>query len=172
MFKIDIGLVNIKSNAILNRRVAVRSVIYNQNSLLMVQSKNGEYKFPGGGVKIEEDLENALLREVREETGFTRVRVLSLLGEAIERKKDMFNEDEFFEMNSQYYLCELINDDTLNQDLDDYERDLEYKPVFIGLEEAIESNEKLIDFLYGESRRWTLRDTLVMKELLRDRNLV
>lgn len=33
------------------RRTAVRGIIYDRDRLLMVQTRLGDYKFPGGGVQ-------------------------------------------------------------------------------------------------------------------------
>lgn len=49
-------------------REAVRGIIKHENKLLMVySSKDGDYKFPGGGVDVGETHEEALVREIREE---------------------------------------------------------------------------------------------------------
>jgi len=68
-------------------------------------------------------------------------------------------------MQSLYYLCNLINENVTKQKLDEYEMVLNFRPVFIELDDAIENNEKLIPLLNRESKRWTVRDTLVLKEL-------
>lgn len=44
------------------RRTAVRGIIYDRDRLLMVQTRLGDYKFPGGGVQENETHEEALKR--------------------------------------------------------------------------------------------------------------
>ncbi|WP_230500347.1 NUDIX hydrolase [Sutcliffiella rhizosphaerae] len=54
-------------------REAVRAVIIQNDKILMVQSNIGDYKFPGGGVEINESHEEAIMREVAEETGHLKL---------------------------------------------------------------------------------------------------
>ncbi len=54
------------------RRPSARAVILNGNTIALVYSENeGYYKFPGGGIRDEEDKMLALIREVKEEVGLT-----------------------------------------------------------------------------------------------------
>lgn len=50
-------------------RYGVRAIIRQNGKIAMQRSSLGEYKIPGGGVEESESFEQALLREVREETG-------------------------------------------------------------------------------------------------------
>lgn len=54
-------------------RVAVRSIIFKYGKLLMIESDDGELKFPGGGMEDGEDDIETLIRETLEETGFSVV---------------------------------------------------------------------------------------------------
>lgn len=57
----------------------VAGVLVRDGKLLLQREQNGsEYALPGGHVKIGETLENAVLREFREETG-AEIRVLRML---------------------------------------------------------------------------------------------
>ncbi len=58
-------------NSKVNHRQAVRGIIFRDNKILMVYTNKGDYKFPGGGVNKEETFEEALVRDVCEETGYT-----------------------------------------------------------------------------------------------------
>lgn len=54
----------------LNLRVAVYGLILNQGKVLLVGSRHNQKLFPpGGGVETGEPMREALLREVKEETG-------------------------------------------------------------------------------------------------------
>jgi ADP-ribose pyrophosphatase YjhB (NUDIX family) len=55
-------------------RVGTRAVIFNENDELLVahclNPENNFYLLPGGGVWFQETIEDCLVREVKEETGF------------------------------------------------------------------------------------------------------
>ena len=52
------------------RRPSARAIIIKDGKIAMVYSqKYNYYKFPGGGIEAEECMEDALTREVSEETG-------------------------------------------------------------------------------------------------------
>lgn len=145
-------------------RKAVRAVIMKNGKLLMLQTKNGDYKFPGGGVKKEEEDTEALRREVMEETGFCLSQVGTYLGKVLERKKDEFLEDTTFEMESNYFLCSISGEQGV-QALEGYELDLQFTPVWISLEEAISGNEKVLEKGEDLHFRWIERETDILKEL-------
>ena len=67
--------------AIINKRIAVRAIIFNHDKLLMVKNKYGDVKFPGGGINPFETTEEALRREVKEETGYINFTIIELLGQ-------------------------------------------------------------------------------------------
>ena len=81
---IEIEKVN-ESIGKVNFREAVRAVIIKNNKILMVNSKNKDYKFPGGGVKKYEEKLDALKREVEEETGYVCSDVKDLIGIVTEK---------------------------------------------------------------------------------------
>lgn len=103
-------------------------------------------------------------REIREETGHIISSVKDKLGIIIERKLDEYEENSVFQMDSYYYLCEVSNEKT-NQQLDDYELELDFQAVWIRLDKAIESNEKIITNDYVNMNPWVYRETKVLKEL-------
>ncbi len=148
----------------INTRLAVRAVILQNNNLLLVHSNLGDYKFPGGGVEQEEGLIEALIREVKEETGYTETTVLEKIGVVTERFLDEYEPDSIFEMTSHYYLCE-ITEVKETQQLDDYELEQEYTPVWIDIEEALAQNEKALEM--HQDSRWIHRENYVLQELLK-----
>lgn len=151
-------------NRKVNYRQAVRGIIFKDNKILMVHTNKGDYKFPGGGVNKEEAFEAALMREFCEETGYTVNNIQGKIGAMVERKIDDFDGISMFEMTSHYYLCEVSNTKTA-QNLDDYEADLDFQPIWILIDEAIKINEEILKKDSNDRNPWVDRDTLVLKEL-------
>lgn len=146
------------------KREAVRAVIRKDNKILMVYCNRGDYKFPGGGVNRDEKHGEALKREVEEETGYFVSEVSNKIGIVIERRKDEYKKDSIFEMTSHYYLCN-IQDKQVNQSLDEYEAELEFSPVWIDIEEAINKNEEILRINSSDKSDWVHRETMILKAL-------
>lgn len=130
----------------------------------MVYNKRGDYKFPGGGAHKNESNEDTLIREVREETGYIVNKVKDKLGIIIERKVDTYKENSIFEMISHYYICEISDNKTVQQ-LDDYENALDFKPVWIKIDKAININEKILKSNSQEKNPWVYRETYALKQI-------
>lgn len=52
------------------KRTAARGIIQKNGRYLLIHSKYGDHKFPGGGMNDGETLEQTLVREVQEETSY------------------------------------------------------------------------------------------------------
>lgn len=143
-------------------RIAVRAIIKKDKKILMVSNNKGDTKFPGGGVDSNESHIEALKREVSEETGFTVTSVIGDVGTVIERRKDMYKNDTYFEMTSYYYFCE-VSDISANQSLDEYESKMEFIPEWIEIDKAIEKNE--LAMISSEKNSWVDRELYVLKLL-------
>lgn len=154
---------NMKNFKSINRREAVRAIIISDDTILLVQSNKGDYKFPGGGVEENESHAEGLMREVREETGYTACVVKDKVGTFVERNVDEYEHDSLFEMSSHYYLCELANEERVAQQLDEYESLLDFTAKWVTLDEAIRQNEHLLNEC--EKNSWLKREAFVLKEL-------
>ncbi|MBN2626123.1 MAG: NUDIX domain-containing protein [Spirochaetales bacterium] len=148
------------------KREAVRAVIFRGSRLLMIYSAvAGDYKFPGGGLEEGETRMDALKREVLEECGARVTTVGRQIGEVVEERPAFDEVFDSFLMTSRYYLCMIEEGDFREQNLDDYERDLEFAPRWITGEEAIRINQEILD--RGENvPPWTRRETLFLRELV------
>jgi 8-oxo-dGTP pyrophosphatase MutT (NUDIX family) len=141
-------------------RTAVRAVIRRGRELLMVfSSAVGDYKFPGGGVDVGESHEQALARELREECGASLLSVDGELGAVIEYNLAKEKEFDTFKMTSHYYFCH-VGDDFGAQKLDDYERDLGFKPVWVDVDLAISTNHLLLNA--DKIPEWLKREVFVL----------
>ncbi len=132
---------------------------------MIYSEQNGDYKFPGGGIENDETHEEALIREVQEECGSFVSVVETEIGKVIEYNKPVEKEYDLFKMTSYYYLCR-IKEDYCELNLDQYEKDLGFKPVWIQIEEAIQRNKLIITSNDREAPRWTGRDTFVLEYVL------
>jgi 8-oxo-dGTP pyrophosphatase MutT (NUDIX family) len=144
-------------------RVAIRAIICEDNQLLMIINNRGDIKFPGGGLELNESHEEAVRREVQEETGYIVRDVGDLIGTVIERRDDKFEKNCIFEMKSYYYSCKVSNKKT-EQSLDDYEAALEFEPKWIDLEEAITINSNVLK--EGAKNSWVNRELYVLQQLI------
>lgn len=148
----------------INFRLAMRAVILNDDKILLIKTNKGDLKFPGGGVKSGEMYDETLKREVIEESGYIIKSVGETLGIIVERDIDDFDEEAIFNMTSTYYIC-YVSEERTSQNLDDYEREQEFSPIWITIDEAISQNEKIIQDERENMNPWVYRETLVLKKV-------
>ena len=158
-------------------REAVRGIIFRtltpspspasgRGELLMIFSPvNGDYKFPGGGIETGEPHEIALRREIREESGATLTHITGELGKVVEYANAIELDFETFKMYSYYYFCE-IDGSIGNLELDNYEEELGFQPVWVNIEVALKVNKKVVSES-NPAPRWTEREIYVL-EILRN----
>ena len=160
-----LGIQTIKDPRIkITTRIAVRAVIIKDNKLLMVHTNKGDYKFPGGGIKRLENHEQALRREVTEETGYIVDQMKEQAGLIMQRNPSQCDTSGIFQMNSCYYFCN-VQKNTTHQHLDKYEQEQEFAPVWIGLNEVIAKNEAILTQKGMQINPWVYRETLALKKI-------
>ena len=123
------------------RRPSARAVILKGDKIALVYATEEKYyKFPGGGIHDDEDKKEALIREVREETGLNVIpESIREYGSVLRKQKSEKSDDTVFEQENYYYLCE--TEDTCGaQDLDEYEKDAGFMLVYADIDEAIKTN--------------------------------
>ena len=148
-------------------RTAVRAVISKGKKLLMIYSSNvGDYKFPGGGVDRGETHAQALQREVQEECGASLMNIGLGIGAVIEYNIPMESDYDVFKMTSYYYRCD-VADGFGAQNLDGYERDLGFKPMWIDIAEAIHVNKTLLQS--DKHIEWLKREIFVLEYIQKNR---
>lgn len=160
-----LGIQEIKDNNVrITTRQAVRAVVLKDGKILMVHTNKGDYKFPGGGVKRQEELKEALAREVAEETGYIVETIGERLGSIIQRNVNQFNTKGIFEMTSHYYAC-TVKDIPESQHLEKYEEDQEFEPAWIALDDVIKENEMILQGSKENINPWVYRETLALRRL-------
>ncbi|MDO5291473.1 MAG: NUDIX domain-containing protein [bacterium] len=159
--ELTIDLKNYKEGGTVFKRTAVRGIVQNKGKYLIIHSKYGDYKFPGGGRKAGESLTDTLAREMQEETGYHVVR--NSIEEAfLVHEKRKGSPEDLMDMESYYYFCE-IEKEPGERNLDQYEEEYGYQIDWLSLEELIRLNESVDD---EEHIPWLKRETMIMKTLL------
>lgn len=111
-------------------RVAARTAIFRDGKVaLMHVTKSDYYKLPGGGVEPSETLEEAAVREAREETG-CEIRLGPLVGRVVEWRSHWA-----VKQTSACFLAEFVADG--DQSLEADEAADGFEPVWLPPEEAL-----------------------------------
>lgn len=134
-------------------RYNVRGVIFKDGKFAMERSRVGEFKFPGGGVDKGESWEEALVREVQEETGLVVLpESIRPIGEILEKRLDLFDKEKVYLCHSLFFSCD-VTEDTVEAQPTASERKQGYQLCWAAPEEILQSNR---GFSY---EKWIARDT-------------
>ena len=144
-------------------RTAVRGVLFRGQELLLLASRHGDYKFPGGGVEPGESFATALHREFREECGYADVVVGAELGTTREEVPAIEPQYDVFGMTSHYFTCS-GGSPVGDQQLEGYEADLELSPLWVGVDDALAANRRVLASGVGVMR-WLVREIAVLEWL-------
>ena len=124
-------------------RPSVRGIIMKDGKLALVYNgKFDYYRFPGGGIEAGETKEEALIREVKEESGLVVIpESIREFGSVLRISKIRGSENIIFEQENFYYLCE-AQEEIGTTDFDEHEREEQYSLEFVSLEDAIRKNRQ------------------------------
>lgn len=131
-------------------RNSARSIIIKNKQVAMIHSlKYDYYKFPGGGIENGESPVEAMIRETREEAGLCiiprTVREYGMVHRIQRSDKDF---SECFVQDNYYYLCEAM-DNTVSQNLDEYEVKESYRLEYVDPETAVKKNREVKNSPYN-----------------------
>lgn len=134
-------------------KVTVRAVIERDGRFAMQRSKYGEYKIPGGAPDEGETMEEALIREVREETGLS-VDPLSIeeIGKTLEMREDALKKGKKFVRHTYFYRCH-AGDEVGETNMTRSEIELGFTLVWATVDEIIDGNREAL------REKWNIRDT-------------
>ena len=125
-------------------RVAVRGIIFVEGKLLMIESDSGELKLPGGGINDGEDDRRALVREVKEETGYDVILdTIEPFGE-IEEKRLSVHEPKIWHQISRLYFCRV---DPAKGQCNYTENEIKsgFRQVLYSIEDALEKSKGVLE---------------------------
>lgn len=141
-------------------KYAVRGVIIRDGKIAMQKAKTGYYKVLGGGVDKGESLEDALVREVAEESGLLVIRdSIRLVGEILEQREDLYTKGHKYVCHSIFFFCD-AQEEMVETNLTQSEVREGFSLAWATPEEIVESNSKV------EDKPWVTRDTGFIKMLL------
>lgn len=111
----------------LRLRPAIYGVIIKDGAILLSKQWDG-YDFPGGGVKVGEDIKDALIREIKEETGMD-----AKIGKIITCENSFYKTIKGAYLHSIliYYLCEITGGELSIKNIDEDEKDYISMPEWI-----------------------------------------
>ncbi len=158
MIEITLKARGLPENGSVFQRSAARGIAFRDGKLLAIHTDRKDYKFPGGGVESGESLEQALQREILEETGYELTGEPQLWAVTHERRKG--RTADILEMDSYYFLCQ-VGDSQIPLQLDDYEAAEHFTPIWVNLDKALQANQSLAD----HTQPWLQREIAVMEKL-------
>jgi ADP-ribose pyrophosphatase YjhB (NUDIX family) len=142
-------------------KFSTRAVIIRDGLIAMQKGAEGDYKLLGGGVEQGEDLLEALMREVREESGLLVCPdSIEEIGEVIEKRRDAFEPDMVFVCHSLFFLCNAKRE-MVETNLTESEKEKGYHLVWAKKEQILEENS-----VFFESRPWIYRDSEFIRRMI------
>lgn len=150
-------------------RPSVRAIIFRDGKLALVHNgKFDYYMFPGGGIEEGESHEEALIREVKEESGLVVIpESIKEYGSALRLSASQYFENTVFEQENFYYMCE-AKTEVAATEFDVHEIEEQYSLVFLTPEEAVRRN-RTNDHAEENGTVWIERETRVMELLLEEK---
>ncbi len=142
-------------------RRAVRAVVLRDGRVLVLRTRDGALKFPGGGVEPGESDEQALVREIDEECGLRVTSEPDPLGDVVELATARDDDGcAVFRMTSAYFRCEVAAGSG-RQRLSEGEVLLGLRPAWVDLAEAVAGNRAAL----ADGPRFVRRELLVLELL-------
>lgn len=124
-------------------RPSARAIIFKDGILAAIYSnKKKYYKIPGGGIEDGETPINAIIREVKEEVGLEVIRDSIKEFGYVHRIQKGKNEPIFIQDNY-YYFCD-VYEGKIPLNFSENEKEEEFEPVFVSIEDAIKMNEQYV----------------------------
>lgn len=148
-------------------RVAVRAIVCVNGKLLLIQSKRGEIKLPGGGQEPGETDIDTLIRETLEETGYHVIpSSIREYGEVEEKRRS--SEGMLWHQINRYYFCD-VEEEKDHCNYTEKEISKGFQQVWYSLEDTLSMMEVV---LKKEAKEvWSQREYVVLK-MIQEEGLV
>ena len=151
-------------------RRAARAIVLREREILMLYTERyHDYSIPGGGVDEGENIRQALLRELEEETGAHSIEILSEFGRYQEFRPWYKPEFDFVQMESYCFVC-AIGDELGDTKLEQHELQNGMRPVWIDIDAAIAHNEHTK--AHSEKKGLSIERETYLLRLIRDELLL
>jgi nucleoside triphosphatase YtkD len=148
MFKKEFGLEKTNHSQV-NSRTSVKILAMIENKYLMLSTNRGDLEFPGGKIEKGETKEDAVKRELLEETGHEVSGSLEYLGQIISRRKDRFDDEKVYEFRMHFYQCNIVYK-TSELNLSASEQLFNPTPIVLEKEEIIRINKNYASKNFSE----------------------
>lgn len=152
-------------------RPTVRGIIEKDGKLALVHKReNDYYGFPGGGMEAGETYEEALIREIKEETGLIVIpESIREYGSALRLNSSAKFTETIFEQEKFNYKCRVL-DEVSEQNLDAEEAEEGFELAFITPEEARRKN-RYDDHGPENGGIWLERENILLEMLIFEKKL-
>ncbi len=152
-------------------RPTVRGIIEKDGKLALVHKREYDYyAFPGGGIDEGETYEEALIREVKEETGLIVIpESITEYGGALRLNKSTRFPETVFEQENLNYKCRVL-DEVGEQNLDEEEAEEGFDLVFVTPEEARRKN-RYDDHREENGGIWMERENILLEMQIFEKKL-
>jgi ADP-ribose pyrophosphatase YjhB (NUDIX family) len=117
-------------------RPSAYGIIVKDGRVLLCRHKRGGYDLPGGGMEIDESIEQAAVREVKEETG-----VNAEFEKLLDARENFFFADSFrggeiFTYHTHLFYCKMkyLGGELSNDGFDEWEKDYVSAPEWVELD--------------------------------------
>ena len=114
----------------------VKGIVINSKNEVLIAFNNNTYQFPGGHVELDEDKEEALIREIKEETGIGIKDVSGPFMEIVTYAKRYFGSDK--NVCNRIFYYKVLSDDTPNLEetnYDELERQSEFGLFYVHIDD-------------------------------------
>ena len=157
---------NYTSNMEVVTRYGVRAVIVRDGKIATERGMAGDFKILGGGIDAGETWREAVIREVKEESGLLVIpETIEEIGEVEEIRRDRFCSNQIYHNITYVYCCQ-VKEVTIAPQMTDSELSKGYQLYWATPEEIIEAGPG-----FGE-QPWIVRDAKIIEMLQREGLLI